>query len=395
MDMITTTKDLETLCKKLETAPYITVDTEFLRDKTYWPKLCLIQVANTEEGFLIDPLAEGIDLAPFYKLMAHPKVIKVFHAARQDIEIFYHMGGVIPDPLFDTQIAAMACGFGESVGYETLVRKIAREKVDKTSRFTDWSHRPLSEKQLAYALADVTHLRPVYEAFAKQLSDQGRVRWVAEEMAILQSPATYDLKPEDAWKRLKARVKNKRQLGVLMELAAWREREAQSRDLPRNRVMKDDALFELATQQPKALKDLDRLRAVPKGFSGSRSAAGLMAAIKKGMETPEEDIPEPGNGRIMPPGVGPIVELLKVLLKLKAEEHDVASKLIATVSELEEIAASDKAKVPSLTGWRREIFGADALALKHGKLGLSVKNKKLVAAPLREENEESTAAAAD
>jgi len=392
MDMITTTDALKKACKALETAPYITVDTEFMRDKTYWPKLCLIQMASRTEGFLVDPLAKGIDLQPFFDLMAHPKVIKVFHAARQDIEIFYHQGGVIPDPLFDTQVAAMVCGFGESVGYETLVRKIAKEKVDKTSRFTDWSHRPLSEKQLAYALADVTHLRPVYEAFAKQLSETGRVRWVAEEMAILQSPATYDLKPEDAWKRLKMRVRNKRQLAVLTELAAWREREAQSRDLPRNRVMKDDALYELATQQPKAPGDLDRLRAVPKGFSGSKSAQSLIAAIKAGQDRPEDELPEPDNGKVMPPGIGPIIELLKVLLKLRSEENDVAPKLIATVSDLEDIAASDTADVLALTGWRREIFGNDALALKHGKLGLSVKGKKLVAAPLQTEK---TATAAD
>ena len=377
MEMITNTEALEKACVSLSKASYITVDTEFMRDSTFWPKLCLIQVAGPHDELIIDPLAKGIDLASFYELMLNRSVIKVFHAARQDIEIFYHEARAIPDPLFDSQVAAMVCGFGESVGYETLVRKLANGQVDKSSRFTDWSRRPLTEKQLTYAIADVTHLRKIYDALARQLAGDSRVEWVAEEMAILQNPETYALLPENAWKRMKMRVKGPKAFAVLIEVAAWRERQAQERDTPRNRVLKDDALFELANQQPKDVSALDNLRAVPRGFSNSRSAASLIEAIKTGLGRDRNTLPPIKEVPALPSGIGPLVELLKVLLKMRSEENNVATKLIANVSDLEQIAASDTADVAALTGWRREMFGNDALALKGGELAISAKGRRL------------------
>ena len=378
MNIITKTDALEAVCERLAKAGFITVDTEFMRDATFWPKLCLIQVAGPEDEAIIDPLADGIDLSSFYRLMADRNVVKVFHAARQDIEIFFHDGSTIPDPLFDTQVAAMVCGFGDSVGYETLVKRLTGGSVDKSSRFTDWSRRPLSDKQLKYAMADVTHLRTIYEVLARRLTKTKRAHWVAEEMAILQDPATYEMKPENAWKRLKMRYRGRQGLAVLVEAAAWRERQAQERDLPRGRVMKDDALYEVATQIPRSLEEMEQLRAIPRGFSGSRSAQGLMEAIERGLAMPEEDIPVVEGPEPLPPGIGPLVELLKVLLKLKCEKHDVAQKLVANVSDLELIAAHEEANVPALKGWRRELFGEDALRLKRGELALSAKGKKIV-----------------
>jgi len=377
MEMITTTEALVDACVPLSKASFITVDTEFMRDSTYWPKLCLIQVAGPNHEFIIDPLAKGIDLASFYELMLNRSVIKVFHAARQDIEIFYHEARAIPDPLFDSQVAAMVCGFGESVGYETLVRKLANGQVDKSSRFTDWSRRPLTEKQLTYAIADVTHLRKIYDALARQLAGGSRVGWVAEEMAILQNPETYALLPENAWKRMKMRVKGPKAFAVLIEVAAWRERQAQERDTPRNRVLKDDALFELANQQPKDVSALDNLRAVPRGFSNSRAAASLIEAVKVGLGRDKNGLPPRKEIPVLPSGIGPLVELLKVLLKMRSEEHNVATKLIANVADLEQIAANDQADVAALTGWRREMFGNDALALKRGEIAISAKGKRL------------------
>lgn len=382
MEMITTTSGLEKACATLSKAAFITVDTEFMRDSTYWPILCLIQVAGPRNDFIIDPLADGIDLQAFYALMLNKSIVKVFHAARQDIEIFFHEAGAIPDPLFDSQVAAMVCGFGESVGYETLVRKLANGEVDKSSRFTDWSRRPLTEKQLNYAIADVTHLRKIYDKLAKQLADADRVNWVAEEMAVLQNPDTYELRPENAWKRMKMRVKGPKALGVLIEVAAWRERQAQERNTPRNRVIKDDALFELANQRPRDLTALENLRAVPRGFSNSRAAASLIDAVKKGLDISTGDLPSIKHAPALPPGIGPLVELLKVLLKLRSEEHNVAPKLIATVSDLEQIAANDKADVGALSGWRHTIFGKDAIALKRGELAISAKGRNLVVMPL-------------
>lgn len=380
MEIITTNEALKAACDRLSGAGYVTVDTEFMRDSTFWPVLCLIQLAGPrpEDEIIIDPLAPDIDLAPFYDLMRNRKVVKVFHAARQDIEIFFHQGNTIPDPLFDTQVAAMVCGFGDSIGYETLVRKLAGGSVDKSSRFTDWSRRALSEKQLQYAMADVTYLRTIYEVLAKRLTQTKRAHWVAEEMAVLQDPDTYAMRPENAWKRLKMRFRGQRGLAVLVEIAAWRERQAQERDIPRSRIMKDDALYEIATQIPKTTSDLDGLRAVPKGFSNSRLAPSLMEAIERGLAMKEEDVPVVEGPEPLPAGVGPLVELLKVLLKQKCEEHDVAQKLVANVSDLELIAAHAEADVSALKGWRREIFGEDALRLKRGELAIGAKGKKIV-----------------
>ena len=378
MNMITTTDALAATCTRLSGAGYVTVDTEFMRDATFWSKLCLIQLASPDEDFIVDPLAPGIDLTPFYDLMRDKKVVKVFHAARQDIEILWNEAEAIPDPLFDTQIAAMVCGFGDSVGYETLVRRLTGGSVDKSSRFTDWARRPLSDKQLQYACGDVTHLRKIYEVLARRLTQTGRARWVAEEMAILQDPETYAVRPEDAWKRLKTRFKGQRGLAVLVEVAAWRERQAQERDLPRSRILKDDALAEIATQIPRNIEELDRLRAVPKGLSNSRAAGALMEAIERGLAMPEDRIPVVKDAEPLPPGIGPLVELLKVLLAMRSEEHEVAQKLIAKVSDLELIAAHEEADVPALKGWRREVFGADALRLKRGELALGARGKKII-----------------
>ncbi len=378
MSIITTTEALEATCARLSTAGYVTVDTEFMRDATYWPKLCLIQLASPTEDCIVDPLAPDIDLAAFYALMRNKQVVKVFHAARQDIEIFWHEAETIPDPLFDTQVAAMVCGFGDSVGYETLVKRLTGGSVDKSSRFTDWSRRPLSDKQIQYAAGDVTHLRKIYEVLARRLTQTGRARWVAEEMAILQAPETYSLRPEDSWKRLKMRFKGQKGLAVLVEVAAWRERQAQERDLPRGRVLKDDALAEIATQIPRVLEDLDRLRAVPRGLSNSRAAASLMEAVERGLAMPEELIPVVKDAEPLPPGIGPLVELLKVLLAMRCEEHEVAQKLVAKVSDLELIAAHEEADVQALKGWRREVFGTDALRLKRGDLAISARGKKIL-----------------
>ncbi|MDO8838219.1 MAG: ribonuclease D [Parvibaculum sp.] len=378
MEIITTNEALRAACGRLSKAGFVTVDTEFMRDSTFWPILCLIQLAGPEDEIIVDPLAPDIDLAPFYELMRNQKVVKVFHAARQDIEIFAHEGDTIPDPLFDTQVAAMVCGFGDSVGYETLVKRLAGGEVDKSSRFTDWSRRPLSDKQLNYAMKDVTYLRTIYEVLAKRLTQTKRVRWVTEEMSVLQNPETYAMRPENAWKRVKGRFRGTRGLAVLVEVAAWRERQAQERDMPRSRIMKDDALAEIATQIPRSLSDLDGLRAVPKGFSNSRSAASLMEAIERGLAMKEEDIPVVDGPAPLPPGIGPLVELLKVLLKIKCEEHDVAQKLVANVSDLELIAAQAEPDVSALTGWRRELFGEDALKLKRGELAIGVNGKRIV-----------------
>ena len=378
MEIITTNEALRAVCSRLSKAGFVTVDTEFMRDSTFWPILCLIQLAGPEDEVIVDPLAPDIDLAPFYALMRNPKVVKVFHAARQDIEIFYHEGDTIPDPLFDTQVAAMVCGFGDSVGYETLVKRLAGGEVDKSSRFTDWSRRPLSEKQLNYAIKDVTYLRTIYEVLAKRLTQTKRARWVAEEMSVLQNPETYAMRPENAWKRVKGRFRGTRGLAVLVEVAAWRERQAQERDMPRSRIMKDDALAEIATQIPRSLSDLDGLRAVPKGFSNSRSAASLMEAIERGLAMKEEDIPVVEGTEPLPPGIGPLVELLKVLLKIKCEEHDVAQKLVANVADLERIAAHAEPDVPALKGWRRELFGEDALRLKRGELAIGANGRKIL-----------------
>lgn len=382
MKIVTESDSLANVCSRLSQAPFITVDTEFLRETTFWPKLCLIQMASSTEEVIVDPLADGIDLQPFYDLMADTSVVKVFHAARQDIEIVHHQAGVIPKPLFDTQVAAMVCGFGDSVGYENLIRQITGHQIDKTSRFTDWSRRPLTDKQLAYALADVTHLRDAYANLKQQLDGSGRAHWLAEEMAVLESPATYTTDPRDAWKRIKFKTRSKRALAVLIEISAWREREAQARDVPRNRIVKDEALQEIALQMPKQTADLDRLRAVPRGFGRSGQARDLIDAVHRGLRTDTSDLPNPRKGsEPLPQGLGPIIEMLKVALKIACDKNRVAQKLIATVSDLEKIAADDNADVPALKGWRREIFGEDALRLKHGEYCLAIEDGEAVVLP--------------
>ncbi|MFP3943959.1 MAG: ribonuclease D [Alphaproteobacteria bacterium] len=379
--MIKTTDNLEALVGRLEGAEFVTIDTEFIRDTTYWPRLCLVQLAGPEgEESIIDPLADGLQLEPLLDLLADSRTVKVFHAARQDVEIFYHRGGVIPEPLFDTQVAAMVCGYGESVSYENLVRGITGHRIDKSSRFTDWSRRPLSERQLNYALSDVTHLREIYRTLRGKLDETEREHWLEEELAVLQNPETYTLRPEDAWRRIKSRNTNRRFLAVLRAVAAWREREAQERDVPRNRVMKDDGLLEIAANAPASTAELDKLRGVPRGFSRSRAAAGLVKAVAKARDLDKADLPEAPRRAGGPSAKvnGSMVDLLRVLLKLKCEKHHVAQKLVATAADLERIAAEDEPDVPALHGWRARVFGEDARALKEGRLALALEDGKAV-----------------
>lgn len=376
MNIITTNEALATFCTAITPEAFITVDTEFMRDSTFWPKLCLIQVAGGAHEAIIDPLADDLDLKPFYELMANEDVVKVFHAARQDVEIFFHFGGTIPKPMVDTQIAAMVCGYGDSIGYENLIRKTLKIQIDKSHRFTDWARRPLKQAQLEYALGDVTHLRDAWPIMRDEIEKRDRMSWMKEEISVLENEDTYTLHPENAWKRLKSKGFKQRPLAVLMEVAAWRESQAQSRDIPRGRILKDDALYEIARHAPKTKEDLDDFRAVPKGFSKSRHAVSLLEASARGIAKPMEDLPVIEKVEPIPPGLGPIIEMLKVLLRRESELHDVAHRLIANVSELERIAADDNADVPALRGWRREIFGEAALDLKHGRLALSIEDTK-------------------
>ena len=382
MSLITTTESLEAFCARQAGAEFVTVDTEFMREKTYWPQLCLVQVAGPGEAVAIDPLAEGLDLRPLFDLMANPAVLKVFHAARQDIEIFHHLAGQVPAPLFDTQVAAMVCGFGDSVSYETLVSKVAGVRIDKSSRFTDWSLRPLTERQLAYALSDVIHLRPVYDKLRKRLIKTGRAGWLDHEMAVLTDPATYTVDPETVWTRFRLRSAKPRFRAVLREVAAWREREAQGRDLPRGRVLRDEAALEIAAHLPTTIEDLARVRGLGRAFAEGRQGADLLIAVQRGVQLPDDQCPREDGGVEAPPGLTPIIELLRVLLKMKCEDHHVASKLIASASDLEVIAADDFADVPALAGWRREVFGKDALAVKHGTLALAISGGRLKLVPL-------------
>jgi ribonuclease D len=370
MTTITTTAELQSFCDRIAVAPFVAVDTEFMRETTYWPKLCLVQVAAPGLAAVIDPLAEGIDLAPLLAVLANPAIDKVFHAARQDIEIFNNLG-VIPKPLFDTQIAGMAAGFGEQIAYDALVRQMLKIDLDKSSRFTDWARRPLSDAQLSYALADVTHLAELYPILRERLEKTSRLGWVMEEMNQLIDPALYDSEPENAWRRLKPRKFAAKYLAVLRSVAAWRERTAQTRDQPRGRILKDDAIDEVANQAPADLDALNRLRSVPKGFAGSRFGPELVEAVRAALADPEGYAPTIERSQSAPaPASGAIVELLKVLLKARAEDAGVASKLIATVSDLEKIAGDDNADTSALQGWRREAFGEDALRLKRGELAL-------------------------
>jgi ribonuclease D len=371
MEPITNNKTLADACARLAQHKFITVDTEFLRETTYYPKLCIMQMASTDEAVVVDALAPDIDLASVFALMANEKVLKVFHAARQDIEIIWHKAGLIPHPIFDTQVAAMVLGHGDSISYDQLVQRITGDTLDKSHRFTDWTRRPLTPEQISYAISDVTHLRDVYLALDADLHKRKRADWVSEEMEILTSPDTYRAEPERAWERLKTRVRKPREIAVLMEIAAWREREAQTRDVPRGRILKDDALGEIATHAPTTPEKLANLRSLPKGFERSKWGQDVIAAVKHGLERDPKTVPRAERTRHAPNGAA-TVELLKVLLRMMAERHAVAAKVIATVDDLEHIAADDHADVRAMRGWRRDLFGERALALKAGRLALAI-----------------------
>ncbi|WP_444464833.1 ribonuclease D [Rhodobacter capsulatus] len=373
MQTITTTDALEQFCTRAKAAPYVTVDTEFLRERTYWSKLCLVQMAlpgKDGEAVLVDPLVEGLSLEPLYDLFRHTGTVKVFHAARQDLEIFFTEAGVFPLPLFDSQVAAMVCGFGEQVGYETLVKKIAKQSLDKTSRFTDWSRRPLTDAQKAYALADVTHLRVIYEFLSKELKKSGREQWVEEEEAILLNPETYITRPEEAWERVKTRTNSGRFMAVVRELARFREAYAQGKNIPRSRVFKDDALLELASTKPVSLDELGKSRLLLREARRGDIAEGIIAAVKAGLETKPEDFPRVPDEDAQLQVNTALADLLRVLLKAKSEEAGVAAKLIATASDLDRIAAG-KRDVAALNGWRLDVFGNDALRLAKGEIALT------------------------
>ena len=376
MKLLTNNDELAAACEPFSHHEFVTVDTEFLRETTFWPKVCLIQIASPEEAIAIDTLAENIDLTPFFALMANPAIVKVFHAARQDLEIIWRLSRLIPTPLFDTQVAAMVCGFGEQASYLELVKAITRANLDKSSRFTDWSRRPLSDAQIEYAIADVTYLRDIYSTLLERLTRANRLDWLDDEMQILSSPATYEQHPDNAWERLRHKVRKPRDLGVLMELAAWREQEAQSKDVPRSRVLKDDILVEIAQSAPRSIESLGNLRAFPKGMERSRSAADIVAAVERGLTRDPNTIPKIERARRGANGA--TVELLKVLLRQISEETGVAAKLIATIDDLEAIAADQDSQTPALTGWRRSIFGEKALELKKGRLALAIDRGKVI-----------------
>lgn len=371
MRIIKTTSELEAFTKELAARPFVAVDTEFMREKTFWPILCLIQAAAEGVEGIIDPLSDELDLTPFLELMAAKDVVKVFHAARQDIEIFYKLMDEVPAPLFDSQIAAMACGFGDQIGYEPLMRTLVNAKIDKGSRFTDWSRRPLTDAQLKYAISDVTHLREAYPILIDKLASESREHWVAEEMNDLLNPALYYLDPKDAWQRLRLKGVKPKEIGPLVKLAEWRETEAHNRNVPRNRILKDDAIYELARLAPKGPKDLAKARSIPKGYERSSSADGIISAIKAGAALPREDLP-PLDRTDRPKAPADVVELLKVLLKTQCEKYKVAPKLIANVSDLESIALGDTANIAAMKGWRYEVFGEAAENLKQGKLALKL-----------------------
>jgi len=378
MQPITTTNKLADACTRLARHPFVTVDTEFLRENTYYPRLCVAQMASLEEAVVIDALAVGIDFAPFFALMANENVTKVFHAARQDIEICWHEAGTIPSPIVDTQVAAMVLGYGDSISYDQLVQRITGDTLDKSHRFTDWTRRPLSEAQLAYATSDVTHLRDVYLKLSADLEKRGRTEWMREEMKVLTSPTTYRFEPEHAWERLKSRIRKPKELAVLIEVAAWREREAQERDVPRGRVLKDDVISDIAVQAPTTTERLAGLRSLPRGFERSKWGEAIVDAVRRGLARDPKSLPRLERPR--PPINGQAtVELLKVLLRMTAERHGVAAKVIATVDDLDRIAADDEADVPAMSGWRRELFGNKALALKQGRLLLAIEKGRVVA----------------
>jgi ribonuclease D len=387
MRLIKTTSELRQFCERLANNEFVTVDTEFIREQTFWPKLCLIQLASPSEEAIVDPLEGGIDLAPFYELMANESVVKVFHAARQDLEIVWTQARLIPHPIFDTQVAAMVCGFGESVSYVSLVKQITGSDLDKSSRFTDWARRPLTEKQLIYALGDVTYLRDIYKRLKSELETTGRLRWLDEEMASLTEVRTYQSSPEDAWRRLKLRVKNRKSLAVLMELAAWRERAAQAQDVPRNRILRDEALYDIANQQPTETPQLSQLRSLSEGFARSSRAKEIVEAVKRGLARDPRTIPALREGAGLPPDKIATVELLRVLLKAAAGRNKVAPRLIADSEDLDRLAMEEEPDIAALKGWRYELFGAEAQRLKRGLLALRVQNGEVVTVPVASSDE--------
>jgi len=380
MLLITNTKELEKACLKLSKSKVITVDTEFIRERTYWAKLCLIQVATPNEEFIIDPLAENIDLKAFYKVMLDKKVLKVFHACRQDMEIFYkELEGKLPTPIFDTQIAAMVCGHGEQVSYENLVQSITKKHIDKSSRFTNWAQRPLTAKQLEYAASDVTHLRDVYKKLSKELDKKKRKTWIKDEMKVLTSKETYEPDIKDAWKRVKINTNDSKALGILQELAAWREIAAQEADIPRGRMMRDEVLANIALNPPKDQKSLANMRGLPGSFAENKVGYDIMEAVKRGQKLKKKELPARKKHTQMPAGLKPSVELLKVLLKMKSEEHDVAHRMIASNEDLDQIAAFGKdAEVEAMSGWRYKVFGEPAMQLLEGKIAFGIEDKKII-----------------
>ncbi|MFI5029838.1 MAG: ribonuclease D [Reyranellales bacterium] len=393
MKLITTTDELAAFCKSLAGAEFVAVDTEFMRERTYWPKLCLAQVAGPDEAAAIDALAEGIDLSPLDELMGNANVLKVFHAARQDLEIFYLRMNKVPGPLFDTQVAAMVCGHGEAASYESLATKLAKARIDKSSRFTDWARRPLSERQITYAISDVTHLRVVYEALKRQLEKTGRFSWITEEMAVLNDPAIYRADPEQAWRRLKPRGASPRLLGTLKEVAAWRERTAQRIDIPRQRLLRDEQLLEIASHSPKTVEELALTRGLGRGFAEGWQGREILEAIEKARKLPDSQLPT----RDRPPeqlrAPGAVVDMLRTLLRLKADQAGVAARLVASADEIDRLAAG-KRDVHVMHGWRNEIFGRDALALIEGRVALALEgdHAQLLPVPPKEKDKDRSAA---
>lgn len=382
MELTTSTDALAAFCKRAAKFDFVTVDTEFLRETTYWPKLCLLQAATPEEAILVDPLADGLSLQPFFDLLANQKIVKVFHAARQDIEIFVKLSGSVPNNVFDTQIAASVCGFGDSVSYDNLVRSVTGVDLDKSSRFTDWSHRPLTEKQRLYALADVTHLRDIYVKLLEQVTATHRWDWVEDELETLRSIDTYVVKPENAWERLKSKLSKPRDLAALRVLAAWRERRAQDGDQPRSRVLKDDALIEIAIQRPVSPDSFDKLRAVQRGYGRSSAAAEIIGLMKEVEGLQKADLPPATERYRGPSPKGAVGDLIRVLLKAVSEEHGVAARIVATSDEIDALVLDDEADVPALRGWRRKLFGEKALAIKHGKIALAATRKGVREVPI-------------
>jgi ribonuclease D len=381
MRIVTTSQDLTSACQRLSDSDFVAVDTEFMREQTFWPQLCLVQLASPEDALVLDPMAPGLDLAPFWSLMANESVAKVFHAARQDIEIVFAKTGLVPRPVFDTQIAAMVCGFGESIAYVNLVKKVTGVDLDKSSRFTDWSRRPLSDKQLSYALADVTHLRDVYRHLKSEIDASGRADWLDEEMGVLTDRKTYEQHPDEAWQRLKLRVKNRKALAVLMELAAWRERMAQSQDVPRARILRDEALYDIANQAPTSTEQLSELRTLSEGFARSARARDIVEAVKRGLQRDTKALPPIERGQQLSAETTALIDLLRVLLKASAARHRVAPRLIADSEDLERIALEPEPDIAVLKGWRRKLFGEDALRLKRGEIALTLNDGEVVPIP--------------